>query len=181
VRQQRWWWNIDAIPSQKKTISVWSNDSDWSHWTCDMEETDNDDRIIMDERIELHGFIGDTDPAVRAACAQPQLAAELEASIIGNSFGYLHSDQNYIADSPFVTWFQIDETIAFDRKKLRHTLQSMRVGTLEIKTRNVEVDIDSLRKELKLQGEESRTILITRFGKRVVAILAKRLNMPNRS
>jgi THUMP domain-like/Methyltransferase small domain len=181
VRQQRWWWNVDAIPSQKKTVSVWSSSSDWAHWTCDLESTRSDEGLLIDEITELRGFIGDTDPGIRAARAQQQLAAELEASIIGNPFGYFHSDQSTVPDSPFVTWFQIEETIGLDRKKLRHMLHSKRVGTLEIKTRNIDIEIDLLRKELKLSGEESRSLLITRCGKRVVAILAKRLPTTNQS
>jgi THUMP domain-like len=175
VRQQRWWWNVEKIPSQKTTISVWNKDFEWAHWTCDPSSRNIDYDCVIDDLSELTGFIGDTDPAVRAAGSQPQFAKEVGARLIGNVFGYLQTSKVSIADSPFVNWFQIEEAIAFDRKKVRKLLHSRRVGSIEIKTRNVDVPIDALRKEFKLVGEDSRTLLITRCGKSVIAILARRL------
>ncbi len=175
VRQQRWWWNVEKFPSQTTTISVASRGPEWAHWTCDPNHFDFDSDCLIDEPSKLTGFLGDTDPVVRAAGVQPQFASGIGTGIVGNVFGYLHTSQASVPDSPFINWFEIEEVIAFDRKKVRRLLQSRQVGIIEIKTRNVDIPLESLRKELKLVGEASRTLLITRCGKSVIAILARRV------
>ena len=49
------------------------------------------------------------------------------------------------------------------------------IGTLEIKKRGVDVDPAVLRTELKLRGDESATLIVTRVGAKRLAILADRV------
>lgn len=62
--------------------------------------------------------------------------------------------------SPWSPVFQIEEELSFDRRKLKAWLRARNVGTLEIKVRRARVAPEELRKELKVPGDESRTLLI---------------------
>jgi hypothetical protein len=48
------------------------------------------------------------------------------------------------------------------------------IGRLEIKKRSVDIDPEKLRRELKLRGDNAATLLVTRTGESLVAILAQR-------
>ncbi len=176
VRQQRWWWNVGAYPGSTITISVLNRATEWYHWTIankDVAEFDEWSNVI-DDRQEIRGYIGDADSCVRAAGVQGLLADKLDASIIGNPVGFFQKDRLDQIASPLVDWFQVDATMAFDRKRLRAYLREKNIGVLEIKVRNVEITPESLRTELKLQGSEAATLLITRCGLKTVAIVARR-------
>jgi SAM-dependent methyltransferase len=62
--------------------------------------------------------------------------------------------------SPWSALFQIEEELPFDRRKLKAWLRERRVGTLEIKVRRARAAPEELRRELKVPGDESRTLLI---------------------
>lgn len=178
VTQQRWWWNMDRYPMGTTTISSWRNDRGWSHWTCQQSSEKHSDVVIdeWDSLGNLGGFIGDTDPAVRASGLNHVFAADRSVSTLGSRQGYLWSESwQSMFDSPLIDWFQIDSVLPLDVKKLRKHLRECRIGNLEIKTRAVDVDLEGLRSGLKLQGGETRTLLLTRIGKRTAAILATRV------
>jgi hypothetical protein len=53
------------------------------------------------------------------------------------------------------------------------------VGTVEIKKRGVTLDPEEFRRNLKLHGDNAATVVLTRIGKRQVAIIAQRLPEPS--
>lgn len=63
-------------------------------------------------------------------------------------------------DSPWSSCFAIEEELPFDRRKLKAWLRERSVGTLEIKVRRARVVPEELRRELKVPGDETRTLLI---------------------
>ncbi|MDQ1204402.1 hypothetical protein QE377_000761 [Microbacterium sp. SORGH_AS 862] len=77
--------------------------------------------------------------------------------------------------SPFVQSFRVREQLPADEKKLARALRERGVGTLEIKKRGVDVDPAKLRTRLKLTGDASATLLLTRIGDKRTAILADRV------
>lgn len=179
VRQQRWWWNVEAFPAGSTTVSVMHRGA-WSHWSVRDIAKSNVPSCYIDNRDELsdytNGFIGDADGAVRAASLQPALAKELAAGLVDSPNGYFLSHCLPDRAPPgLIDWFRIEAVVPFDRKKLRAYLRERRVGRLEIKVRRIEVPVDELRKELKLVGEESRTLLLTKCNGRAVAIIAERV------
>lgn len=70
----------------------------------------------------------------------------------------------FVGPAPIVSrWsplLQIEEELPFDRRKLKAWLRERNVGRLEIKVRRARVVPEELRRELKVPGEESRTLLI---------------------
>ena len=77
--------------------------------------------------------------------------------------------------SPFVASFRVREVLPAEPKALAKALRERGIGRLEIKKRGVDVDPAALRTKLKLRGDESATLFITRIGAKRVAILADRV------
>ena len=76
---------------------------------------------------------------------------------------------------PFLRWFRVFDVLPADRKKLRAYTREYPVRSWELKSRNVDVDLDALRKDLIVNqdAEAQRTLLMTRIGERYVAIIAE--------
>jgi hypothetical protein len=62
-----------------------------------------------------------------------------------------------------------------DERQLRRALAARGIGTLEIKKRGVDVDPAALRTRLKLRGDASATIVLTREEGRHVVLLVERV------
>ncbi len=180
VRQQRWWWNVDAFPPGSITVSVMQSSGCWFHWTVRPSEIQDSHTECLDDRDALqeyqNGFIGDADGALRAAALQPILAKQSNSVLLGSTNGYfLKNDLEPPSFSGLVDWFRIEAILPLDRKKLRAYLRDRDVGTLEIKTRRIDVPVDELRKEMKLVGNQSSSLLLTKCNGRAVALVAHRV------
>jgi len=75
----------------------------------------------------------------------------------------------------WVDWFEIQEVMPWDRKRVRRWLRERGIGRLEIKTRGVKESVDALRGQLALSGDREATLLLTQVNRRVLALLAQRL------
>ena len=122
---------------------------------------------------QVGAFVYDVDPAVRAARLTGALACDQELHALGNEAGYLTSDS--IESHSLVSPFEVLDILPLRIATLTKSLRSLGIGELEIKKRGIVTDPETLRRKLKLTGEDSRTLLLTRIGEREVAILAKRV------
>ena len=93
--------------------------------------------------------------------------------MLAEKIAYLTGDD--AVTSPFVQSFRVREVLPADTKKLARALKERGIGILEIKKRGVDVDPAALRQSLKLKGEESATLIMTRVGGSRVAVLADRV------
>jgi hypothetical protein len=93
--------------------------------------------------------------------------------MIDRTIAYFTSDAP--ASTPFATGFRVRETFPFDEKLLKRELAARKIGSLEIKTRGMDVDPARLRTKLSLRGSESATLILTRAGGKRVALLADRI------
>lgn len=119
----------------------------------------------------LGEFVAEPDGAVIRAGLVGALAGELGAGLVDASIAYLTADA--VAESPFVRWFRVEEAMPFDVKKLGAALRARGVGTVEIKKRGVDVVPEQLRTRLKLRGDASATVILTRVAGRHTAIIAQ--------
>lgn len=127
-----------------------------------------------DEPVRALGeFIHEPDGAVIRARLIGQVARSLRAGMLAEKIAYLTGDE--AVTSPFVQSFRVREVLPADTKKLARALKERGVGILEIKKRGVDVDPAALRQSLKLKGEESATLIMTRIAGSRVAILADRV------
>ena len=102
-----------------------------------------------------------------------EVARRLDAGMLADGIAYLTSDAELT--SPFVSSFRVREELPFDVTRLGRALRERGIGTLEIKKRGVDVDPAALRPKLKLRGDASATLLLTRIGGARVALLADRV------
>jgi hypothetical protein len=119
-----------------------------------------------------HRYVFDIDPAVLAAKLKGALAAEHSLVALSAGPTYLTGDQA-LAD-PALACFAVEEVLPFRVDKLARFLRHRNIGQLEIKKRGVVLDLEKLRRDLKLRGDLAATLLITPIAGRPTAILAQR-------
>lgn len=119
-------------------------------------------------------FIHEPDSAVLAARLSGLLAAEHGLGAISPNSAYL------TGDSPFrdlaLASFEALVTMPFDLKKVKAELRARRWGRLEIKQRGARLDPEIIRRRLRTSGDEAGTLIVTPLGKRMMAILARRVD-----
>ena len=140
--------------------------------------------IAADKAYELTGtteradvgplgrYLYEPDGAVIRAGLIGVLAAAQGAHLIDSSIAYLSAD--HLIETPFATAFEVSEVLPYSEKTLAAALKARGIGTLEIKKRGMDIDPAMLRKRLKLRGDASATVFLTRVNDDRLAILAKR-------
>ena len=121
----------------------------------------------------LGDYLYEPDGAVIRARLIGDLARANGAWMLSDGIAYLTADTAF--ESPFARGFRVLERLPAEERHLRQALAARGIGTLEIKKRGVDVDPAALRTRLKLRGDESATIVLTREAGRHVALLVERL------
>ena len=117
-------------------------------------------------------YLYDTDPAIRASGLTGAIASERGLFALGAGAAYLTS--NSAVAHPLLSRFRVQELLPLRTGTLARHLQILGIGSLEIKKRGIATDPERLRKQLKLRGDQSATLVLTSIGPRQVAILAER-------
>lgn len=121
----------------------------------------------------LGAFVHEPDGAVIRARLIGDVARALRAGMLAPGMAYLTSDE--ALTSPFVSSFRVREEVPFETRALARALRERGIGTLEIKKRGVDLDPAVLRTKLGLRGDDAATLILTRVGKRRLAVLADRV------
>ena len=121
----------------------------------------------------LGAFVHEPDGAVIRARLIGDVARSLEAGMLADQIAYLTSDT--ALTSPFVASFRVREVLPAETRSLSRALRERGIGRLEIKKRGVDIDPAALRTALKLRGDGSATLILTRIGAKRLAILADRV------
>lgn len=121
----------------------------------------------------LGAYLHEPDGAVIRARLIGEVARALQAGTLDPHIAYLTSDA--ALTSPFVSSFRVREELPADTRALAKALREREIGRLEIKKRGVDADPAVLRKSLKLRGDASATLFLTRIGSKRIAILADRV------
>ena len=106
-------------------------------------------------------FFYEADPAAIRGHALGTLGLQLGASALGDSHGYLTS--NELFDSPWMTAFRVMEFGHLDVKTLRARLSAFGGGTPIVKVRS-QVDLTGLANELKTKGEGAPIVAVYAVG-----------------
>ncbi len=121
----------------------------------------------------LGEYLYEPDGTVIRARLIGDLARANGAWMLSEGIAYLTANTAF--ESPFARGFRVIERLPADERQLRQALAARRVGKLEIKKRGVDVDPAALRTRLKLRGDASATIVLTREEGRHVALLVERI------
>lgn len=126
-----------------------------------------------DEPVGALGrFLHEPAGAVIRARLIGDIARRTGTRPVGDGIAYLTGDDP--VDSPFLTTFEIDAVLPFDRLRIRAALRERGVGRLEIKKRGVELDPSTFRTFLGLRGDGDVTLVVTRTDERRVALICHR-------
>jgi hypothetical protein len=117
-------------------------------------------------------FLVEPAPCVLAAGLAAIVAQRQQLMALTPGGGYLTADAAQA--SPWATCFEVLEVMPFRVKRLQAWLQARDIGRLEIKKRGVPIDPAQLHRQLRPAGAAAATLIITRQGRRTVAVLARR-------
>jgi hypothetical protein len=117
-------------------------------------------------------FVYEPHASVLAADLWRDLASQRGLAAVGPSIPYLTADGEL--DDSLLARFEVVEVYPFDKKRLKAALRTRRAGRLEVKKRGVEVEPETLRKQLTVDGDEAFTLIVTRHVHKTIAILARR-------
>ncbi|WP_395245853.1 SAM-dependent methyltransferase [Agromyces sp. MMS24-K17] len=120
----------------------------------------------------LGDYLYEPDGAIIRARLIGDLARANGAWMLSSGIAYLTADRAF--DSPFAQRFRVLERLPADERRLRQALAERGVGVLEVKKRGVDVDPAALRTRMKLKGDASATIVLTREEGRHVTLLVER-------
>lgn len=114
-------------------------------------------------------FLYDPDGAVVRAHLVAEFAATVDGVLADPMIAYVYADS--AAPTPYAHCFQVDEVLAFSVKRLRAALRERGVGRVEIRKRGSALDPAALRRDLRLAGDGSATVVLTRVAGAPVALL----------
>lgn len=134
-----------------------------------------DDPDVGDAQVSAPArYLYEPDGAVLRAGLVAQVAARVEGSLLDPSIAYVTSDRH--VPTPFATAYEITDAVPFALKRLRALLRDRRVGVVTIKKRGSAVDVERLRRDLRLSGPESLTVVLTRLDGAHYALLCHPLD-----
>lgn len=120
-------------------------------------------------------YILDPDGAVVRAGLVRQYAAQLGWRRIDPHIAYLTGDSlgEPVRSGllPGQRVFEVLDTVPV--KRLKPALSSLSCGRLEVLVRGVDLDPDKLRKNMKLRGQESLTVVVARVGDTPLAVIGR--------
>jgi SAM-dependent methyltransferase len=120
----------------------------------------------------LGRYLYEPDAAVLAAGLVGALAEEYLIAAAHPGCVYLTADRRL--DTPLLAAFEVVDEMPFDLRRLRAYVAEHRLGTLEIKKRGIDVDVERLRRELQPSGEGAASLILVRRGDRVTAAVCRR-------
>lgn len=119
-------------------------------------------------------YLYDPDSAVLRAGLVANVAAAVDGALIDPDIAYVTSDRR--VRTPCARGYEITETLPFSLKRLRAVLRHRGVGAVTIKKRGSAVDVERLRRQLRLAGPEWATVVLTRVAGRPYVLLTQPLN-----
>ncbi|MBY0456985.1 MAG: hypothetical protein K2V38_06590, partial [Gemmataceae bacterium] len=115
----------------------------------------------------------DPDPAVTRAGLVPDLAERLGAEATDFEVQLLTAREH--VPTPFATAFRVEHAGPYHLGRLREHLRARNVGRVTVVKRGSPADADEVLKNLKLDGPNHRTLVLTRVGGAHTAVVCERL------
>jgi hypothetical protein len=120
------------------------------------------------------GYVCEPDPSILRAGLVSDLAAVLGCQMLDRTIAYLTSD--HALNSPWVRTWQVLDWLPFNMKRVREYLRERNVGQVTIKKRGFPMTPEEILPQLKLRGDEARTLIFTRADtQRIVIVCAPQL------
>jgi hypothetical protein len=118
------------------------------------------------------GVLFDPDPAVVRAGLVDAAAERLGLSRLDAEEEYLTGDAP--VSSPFVESFEILAELPNSLPDIRRYFRDSHFGSLEIKCRHIQIDIEKVRQKVQLPGEEPGVLIFARIAGKSRALVCRR-------
>ncbi|MGW0197619.1 class I SAM-dependent methyltransferase [Nonomuraea sp. NPDC003201] len=106
-------------------------------------------------------YVYEPDGAAIRAHLVGEVSEIVNGRLLDPMIAYITGDDPI--DTPWAARYEVEDVLPFSGKKLRAALRERQVGNVTIKKRGSAVDIERLRSDLRLNGEKSATIILTRI------------------
>lgn len=106
-------------------------------------------------------YLYEPDGAVIRAGLVGEAAARVHGTLLDPTIAFFSSEHH--VRTPYARSYEVTEVLPFSLNRLRSRLRALRVGRVTIKKRGSAVDVERLRRDLKLSGNESATVVLTRI------------------
>lgn len=106
-------------------------------------------------------FMYEPDGAAIRAHLVGEVAEMVGGRLPDPMIAYITGDEPF--DTPWAARYAVEDVLPFSLKRLRATLRERQVGNVVIKKRASAVDIERLRNDLRLSGDKSAVIMLTRI------------------
>ncbi|MEE6263275.1 class I SAM-dependent methyltransferase [Plantactinospora sonchi] len=116
-------------------------------------------------------YLYDPDGAVVRAHLVAEFAATVDGSLADQEIAYVYADTP--TPTPYARCLEVVEVLPFSLKRLRALLRDRGVGRLEILKRGSALEPERLRRDLRLSGPESASLVLTRVADAPTALLCR--------
>ncbi|MEV7803746.1 class I SAM-dependent methyltransferase [Microbispora sp. NPDC088329] len=116
-------------------------------------------------------YLYEPDGAAVRAHLVAEVAALVSGRLVDPRIAYITSDR--LVRTEWASRYEVTDVMPFSLKRLRAALRERRVGTVTIKKRGSAVDVERLRKDLRLSGDNSTVIVLTRIAERPFVLLCQ--------
>lgn len=124
-------------------------------------------------------YLHEPDGAVIRSGLVGAVVAQVDGWLVDPRIAYLSSDAQ--VTSPFVTSYRVMDVMPFSLKRLRAYLRAHGIGQVIVKKRGSAIDVDELRRSLRLDrsAPEQRTIVLTRIGNDPIVVICQPERRPS--
>ncbi|AQZ66868.1 methyltransferase [[Actinomadura] parvosata subsp. kistnae] len=118
-------------------------------------------------------YVYEPDGAAVRAHLVGEVAELVGGRLLDPMIAYITSDAEVA--TPWASAYEVDDIFPFSLKKLRTALRERQIGNVTIKKRGSAIDIERLRTDLRLKGDNSLVVILTRIADKPSVILCKAL------
>lgn len=120
---------------------------------------------------EVRRFVFDPDGAVTRAGLVAEFAETVDGVVADPMIGFVYADKP--AETPFARCLEVVDELPVAVKKMRAALRAHGIGRLEIRKRGSALDVERLRHDLRLSGDDGGVLLLTKIADRPAALLCR--------
>jgi hypothetical protein len=118
-------------------------------------------------------FLYEPDPAILRAGLVRDLADMLDAAQLDPDIAYLTSTKQ--TPTPFARVWAVEAWFPFQLKRLRAYLRERNVGQVTVKKRGSPITPEALIRDLRLSGDEERTVFLTHLRGEPIVVVGERV------
>jgi len=118
-------------------------------------------------------FLYEPDPAVLRAGLVANLGERLDAAQLDPTIAYLTAP--HLVGTPFARAYEVLDQLPFGRKRLQAALDTLGAGDVVFKKRGSPIDTEALAHQLKLHGDRTLTVILTRVSGAATALIVRPL------